>query len=102
MALSELSDLLISPTELMGMAKAVLKAVCGAKGVESQGSKEEMVRRLCGPRPAAPTASPPRAQGHKPPPQQLPGDRRTSPFLLYLLCFGERALKTGSSLVIIE
>ena len=67
--LEELSDLRLSPTELVGMTKAVLRAVCGAKGVGNSGSKEDMVRRLCGPR-----LNPPVPQGQETPvPQQLPG-----------------------------
>ena len=71
--LGELMDLCLSPTELVGMTQAVLKAVCGAKGVEDGGTKEQMVRRLCGPRPLLP----PPAQVHEPPPQQLLGETRT-------------------------
>ena len=67
--LGELADLSLSPTELVGMTKAVLQAVCGAKGVGNSGSKEDMVRRLCGPRPDLPVP-----QGHETPvPQQLSG-----------------------------
>ena len=88
--LGELMDLCLSPTELVGMTQAVLKAVCATKGVEGGGTKEQMVRRLCGPRPALP----PPAQVHEPPPQQLLGETRTCrsplPCLLLPLLLSEQ------------
>ena len=72
--LESLEDLRLSPTELLGMTKAVLKAVCGAKGVGSHDTKEEMVRRLCGQR-----------TGAQPPPHQEPGERHTCLDLLFVV-----------------
>ena len=94
--LEELMDLCLSPTELVGMTQAVLKAVCATKGVEGGGTKEQMVRRLCGPRPLLP----PPAQVHEPPPQQLLGETRTCCPALPCLYFPSRLQNTHFSSIV--